>query len=44
MKLGTLQDLFVEQLRELYSAEKQILKALPKMIKNAHAARTAAGL
>jgi ferritin-like metal-binding protein YciE len=37
-KLETLKDLFVEELRDLYSAEKQILKALPKMKKAAHAA------
>jgi ferritin-like metal-binding protein YciE len=37
MKLGTMEDLFIDQLRDLYSAENQILKALPKMIKGAHA-------
>jgi ferritin-like metal-binding protein YciE len=36
MKLGTLEELFIEQLRDLYSSETQILKALPKMIKGAH--------
>ena len=36
-KLETLKDLYVEQLRDLYSAENQILKALPKMEKAAHA-------
>ena len=35
-KLETLKDLYVEQLRDLYSAENQILKALPKMEKAAH--------
>src|SRR5882672_8242321 len=35
MKLETLQDLFVEQLRDLHSAENQILKALPKLAKAA---------
>jgi ferritin-like metal-binding protein YciE len=34
-KMKSLQDLFVEQLRDLYYAEKQILKALPKMSKKA---------
>jgi ferritin-like metal-binding protein YciE len=29
----TLQKLYIEQLRDLYSAEEQILEALPKMIK-----------
>ena len=31
MALDSLRDLYVEQLRDLYSAENQILKALPKM-------------
>lgn len=35
MKLETLQELYVEELRDLYSAENQILKALPKMAENA---------
>jgi len=35
MALTSLQDLFVEELKDVYSAEKQILKALPKMVKNA---------
>jgi len=38
MKLKTLRDLFVEELKDLYSAEKQILKALPKMAKAASSA------
>jgi len=38
MKLKTLQDLYVEELRDLYSAENQILKALPKMAKAASSA------
>jgi len=33
MKLGSMEDVFNEELRDLYSAENQILKALPKMIK-----------
>jgi ferritin-like metal-binding protein YciE len=37
MKLGSFEDLFIDQLRDLYSAENQILKALPKMVKGAHA-------
>jgi ferritin-like metal-binding protein YciE len=32
MKLESLQELLVEELQDLYSAEQQILKALPKMI------------
>jgi ferritin-like metal-binding protein YciE len=31
MKLNTLQDLYVEELQDLYSAETQLVKALPKM-------------
>ena len=33
MKLNTLEDLFVHELKDLYSAENQLLKALPKMAK-----------
>ena len=35
-KLKTLQDLFVEQLKDVYYAEKQLLKAIPKMSKKAN--------
>ncbi len=35
MKLELLQDLFVEQLQDLYSAERQLVVALPKMSKAA---------
>jgi ferritin-like metal-binding protein YciE len=35
MELESLRDLFVDELKDLYSAENQILKALPKMIKTA---------
>jgi ferritin-like metal-binding protein YciE len=31
MKLDTLQDLFVEELHDLHSAEEQLIEALPKM-------------
>ncbi len=34
-KINTLHDVFVEQLRDLYSAENQLVKALPKMAKAA---------
>lgn len=37
MKLKTLQDLYVDELKDLYNAEHQILKALPKMAKAASA-------
>ena len=33
MEMETLNDLYVEGLKDLYSAENQILKALPRMIK-----------
>jgi len=35
MKLNNLQDLLVEELKDLYSAESQLIKALPKMAKAA---------
>ena len=35
MKLETLEDLLVSELRDLYSAENQLIKALPKMAKAA---------
>ncbi|HWE94748.1 MAG TPA: ferritin-like domain-containing protein [Tepidisphaeraceae bacterium] len=35
MQLHDLQDLYVDQLRDLYSAENQLVKALPKMVKAA---------
>ncbi len=35
MSLQSLADAFVDELRDIYSAEKQLLKALPKMAKNA---------
>jgi ferritin-like metal-binding protein YciE len=35
MKLDSLETLYVEELRDLYNAERQILKALPKMAKAA---------
>ncbi|HYV37610.1 MAG TPA: DUF892 family protein, partial [Gemmataceae bacterium] len=35
MKLETLHDLYVDELKDLYNAENQLIKALPKM---AHAA------
>ncbi len=37
MELNSLQDLFVEDLKDLYSAENQLIKALPKMAKAANA-------
>ena len=35
MKLQTLEDLFLHELKDLYSAENQLVKALPKMAKAA---------
>ena len=35
MKLETLHDLYVDELKDLYSAEHQLLKAIPKMAKAA---------
>jgi ferritin-like metal-binding protein YciE len=35
MELETLRDLYVDELKDLYSAENQILKALPRMIRAA---------
>jgi len=35
MQMQDLQDLYVEQLRDLYNAENQLVKALPKMAKAA---------
>ena len=37
MKLESLQDLYVDELKDLYSAENQLLKAIPKMAKAASA-------
>jgi len=36
VKLQTLEDLLVKELRDLYSAEKQLIRALPKMAKAAN--------
>ncbi|MBN2117743.1 MAG: ferritin-like domain-containing protein [Anaerolineales bacterium] len=36
-KVRTLEDLFIDLLKDLYSAENQLVKALPKMAKNAQA-------
>ena len=39
MELETLQDLYITELKDLYSAEKKLIKALPKMAKAATNAR-----
>ncbi len=43
MKLKTLQDLFLHELKDLYSAENQLVKALPKMAKAATNEKLKAG-
>ncbi len=42
-KITTLHELFIEQLQDLYSAETQLIDALPKMAQAAHAAPLKAG-
>jgi ferritin-like metal-binding protein YciE len=39
MSMDNLRELYVEELKDLYSAENQILKAMPRMIKSASDAR-----
>ncbi len=43
MKLDTLEALFHHELKDLYSAENQLLKALPKMAEAAHSTELKAG-
>ena len=43
MKLNTLEDLYVHELKDLFSAEQQIVKALPKMAKAASSKELAVG-
>lgn len=43
MEMETLRELFVDKLKDLYSAENQIIKALPKMIKEASSPQLKAG-
>jgi ferritin-like metal-binding protein YciE len=42
--IATLHDLMVHQLRDIYSAEKQLVSALPKVAKKAHAPELAAAI
>jgi ferritin-like metal-binding protein YciE len=44
MEIDTLQKLYVEELRDLHSAERQIIQALPRMIKAATSPELKAGL
>lgn len=39
MSVKTMEDLFVDTLKDIYYAEKQILKALPGMVKKANSAK-----
>jgi ferritin-like metal-binding protein YciE len=43
MELENLQDLYIHELKDLYSAERQIIQALPKMIKAASSDKLRAG-
>ncbi len=43
MELSSLQDLYIDELKDLYSAENQLLKALPKMAEAATAKTLKAG-
>jgi hypothetical protein len=43
MQLETLTDLYIHELKDLYSAEQQLVKALPKMAKAARNKELAAG-
>lgn len=43
MELATLHDLYIHELKDLYSAENQLVKALPKMAKAASNAQLKAG-
>src|SRR6185437_14818684 len=36
MKIETLRELMIDELQDLHSAEQQIVKALPKMVKASH--------
>jgi ferritin-like metal-binding protein YciE len=44
MKLNTLHDVFVDGLKDLYNAEKQLVKALPRMVKAASSPELQAAL
>jgi ferritin-like metal-binding protein YciE len=43
MELETLEDLYIHELKDLYSAEQQLIKALPKMAKAAQNEELGAG-
>ena len=43
MRLHTLEDLYIHELKDLYSAEKQLIRALPKMAKAADNEKLSSG-
>jgi ferritin-like metal-binding protein YciE len=43
MELQTLEDLYIHELKDLYSAEKQLIRALPKLAKSAKNDQLSAG-
>lgn len=43
MELETLKDLYIHELKDLHSVERQLIGALPKMVKTAHNEKLAAG-
>ena len=43
MELNTLKDLYIHELKDLFSAEQQLVKALPKMAKAASNKELASG-
>ncbi|MCC6682694.1 MAG: ferritin-like domain-containing protein [Phycisphaeraceae bacterium] len=43
MKIMTLEELYLDQLRDMHSSERQIIKALPKMVKSANHEELKAG-
>jgi ferritin-like metal-binding protein YciE len=44
MSVGTLEELLIDELKDLYSAEKQIVRALPKIIRAVTSSELQAGL
>jgi ferritin-like metal-binding protein YciE len=44
MELETLQDLYIYELKDLYSAERQLVRALPKMVQAANNEQLSAGI
>jgi ferritin-like metal-binding protein YciE len=44
MKLNTLEEVFIDHIRDLYDAEKNLVKALPKMAKSAESEELASAI